>query len=234
MAKDKVYKNAPLVDAIFEIRFPGEPVVENRRDIFFEKIRIDFPNVFVPNVQPGVFPALEPYQYMNDEKSMTIMTAINRFSISTKKYTGFNSFKEKIIELTKKFNESYNLKNINRVGVRYINVIPFVSNNGIIPLKDYLNIEFKLPDPIPNDFKNLNLAFTSKIETGSITTKIASMKSEKGADEALLLDFDFAKDSDLKMSNIKRYLEEGHLITKKLFEEFITVEYRTFIEGEVI
>ena len=231
---NKIYKNAPLFEVVFEIRFPSEPAVESRRDIFFDKIRDKYPHVFVPSIQPGSFPALEAYQYHNDDGSIIIMTAINRLSISIKKYSGFNSFKSLIVDLTKVFNDCYKIKKINRLGIRYINIIPFVRDKGIIPMTEFLNIGFSLPEPISEEFANINLVFTSQLETGSITTKIASLKSNNQNDEALLLDFDYAKDINLDFSKIKNYLEEGHLITKKLFEVFITNEYRTYIKGEVV
>ncbi len=43
----EIYPNSPLVEVVFEVRFPGEPGVECNRDIFYEKIRGDFSNVLV-------------------------------------------------------------------------------------------------------------------------------------------------------------------------------------------
>lgn len=228
------YKNAPLVEAVFEVRFPGEPVVENRRDIFFEKIRENYPNIHVPSIQPGSHPALEAYQYHNNDSSIIVMTALNRFSVSTKKYSSFNSFRNVIISLSKEFNNCYKLNKINRIGLRYINIIPFVKENDIVPLNKFFNISFNLPSLISKEYSNLNLVLTSKLEAGLITIKIASMLSDNRKDEALLLDFDFAKEKELHFSDIEKHLEEGHMVTKEIFEELITDEYREYIKGDVL
>jgi uncharacterized protein (TIGR04255 family) len=51
--KNKIYKNAPLLEAIFEIRFPGEPAIECHRDVFFEKVRKIYPKILVPKLISG-------------------------------------------------------------------------------------------------------------------------------------------------------------------------------------
>ncbi|HPV39725.1 MAG TPA: TIGR04255 family protein [Spirochaetota bacterium] len=235
MGKDNIrYKNAPLVEAVFEVRFPGEPVVENRRDIFFEKIRDEYPNIHVPPIQPGSFPALEAYQYHNSDSSIIVMTALNRFSVSTKRYSGFSSFKNVILGLSKEFDNCYKLKKVNRIGLRYINIIPFIREDDIVPMNKFFNLSFNLPSSMSKEYSNLNLVLTSKLEAGLITIKIASMLSDNRKDEALLLDFDFAKEHELRFSDIEKHLEEGHLVTKKIFEELITDEYREYIKGDVV
>jgi uncharacterized protein (TIGR04255 family) len=52
--------------------------------------------------------------------------------------------------------------------------------------------------------------------------------------EAILLDFDYAIQSDLAFDKIEAYLEESHSVTKHMFEGMITDEYRNYIRGEEI
>jgi len=52
--ESEIYPNSPLIEVIFEIKFPGEPVVECRRDIFYELVREDYPKVLVPSTKKVV------------------------------------------------------------------------------------------------------------------------------------------------------------------------------------
>ncbi len=64
----EVYPHAPLIEAVFEIRFPGEPAVECQRDEFFEMVRDQFPRVHVPKVTSGQWPSLLPYHFRTDDE----------------------------------------------------------------------------------------------------------------------------------------------------------------------
>ena len=75
----EVYPNQPLVEVVFEIRFPGEVRVECERHLFWEKIRDDYPNVLVPHAQTDKAMALMPYKYL------------------AKNYYGFIKFLEKYL-----------------------------------------------------------------------------------------------------------------------------------------
>ena len=65
--KNKIYKNAPLVETVFEIRFPGEPAVECGRDKFYEQIRDTYSRVLVPRSVEGKAMAVEPYQFERED-----------------------------------------------------------------------------------------------------------------------------------------------------------------------
>ncbi|GAG28299.1 unnamed protein product, partial [marine sediment metagenome] len=78
-----LYPNSPLAEVVFEIRFPGEPAVECRRDDFFALVRQDFPKVWVPNIEAGQAVALQSYHFKSEDDKETLMVAINRFAYAT-------------------------------------------------------------------------------------------------------------------------------------------------------
>ena len=231
---DNIYPNAPLAEAVFEIQFPGEPVIECRRDAFYEKIRSDFPKVLVPKIGANNAPALIPYHFVSDDESRSILLAINKLAVSLKKYRGFVIFKKEIEKVISVFQKCYSIKKINRTGLRYINIIPFTRENDLVPIEQFLNINLTLPESLPKKYKNINVMFSSVLDEGTITTKIECLKSIDDNKEALLLDFDFAKQGDLILSNLSSYLNESHKKTKQFFEDLITEEYRQYLMGETI
>lgn len=228
-----IYPNAPLVEAVFEIRFPGEPAVECRRDEFFELIRSEYGHVFVPKAQPGQAPALQLYNFKREDNQTSVMTAINRFAFSTKKYEGFQKFEKEALRLIRLFADKFNIEKLTRTGLRYINVIPFVRGEGKDALSNYLQVAVKLPLAFPSEFRHLELAFVSQTEEGLITTRIEPLVAQNGT-QAILLDFDFAMEKDLHIRRIKSYLDESHRHTKAMFEQIITDNYRKYIRGEAV
>ncbi|MFH1503933.1 MAG: TIGR04255 family protein [Candidatus Omnitrophota bacterium] len=232
--QSELYQNAPLDQTVFEIRFPGEPRVECNRDKFYEQIRETYPNVLIPRSLEGKAMAAEPYKFERDDGSWGVMISINKLAIYCKKYEGFVSFKKEVLRLFSLFGKLYNIKKLNRIGLRYINVIPFTREDDIIPLQSYFNVNIGLPKSISTDFANLNLILVSKTEGGSITTRIEPAISADKTQEVILLDFDYSKDGDLDFGSLEKYLNESHDHTKYLFEELVADEYKKVMRGEVI
>ncbi len=232
--ESKIYKNTPLVETVFEIRFPGELAIECNRDKFYEKVRDVYPKLLVPKLSQGKAVALEPYRFECNDGTNGIMLAINKISVYCKEYKGFKLFKEEVIRIFSIFEKLFKMQKFNRTGLRYINIIPFTRENGIIPIKNYLNIEIGLPEIIPTDFKNLNMIFVSPTEGSNIITRIESIISQDRTQEAILLDFDYAKYQDLTFEMVDKYLDESHRYTKHLFEGLITDNYKKVMRGEVI
>jgi uncharacterized protein (TIGR04255 family) len=229
-----IYKNAPLVEAVFEIRFPAEPAIECNRDKFYEQIRGNYSSILVPNFTQGMAIATTPYRFEREDRTSGVMLSINNIALYCKKYEGFELFKEETMKVFIIFRKLFKIKKLNRIGLRYVNVIPFTREKDIIPLKNYLNVQIKLFESIPNDFKDLNMIFVSQTEGGSITTHIESIISQDQTQEAIMLDFDYAKEKDLNFDSIETYLEESHQHTKDLFEKLITNTYKKVMRGEVI
>lgn len=233
MKKD-IYINSPLKEVVFEIRFPGCLSIETKKDIFYDKFKIQYPNIYVPRVvNPGVAIALEPYRFEKEDGSSGIMLSINKVGYFCKKYKGFKYFKKEVINIYSHLQDIFKINKINRIGLRYINIIPFLRENDLIPVNKFLNIDLNISNKISNEIHNLSLVMVSKIPTGSITTKIESFKTINNQ-EAILLDFDYAVLDNPKPSNIGKILNKSHKEVHEIFESIITSEYRKFINGEFV
>jgi uncharacterized protein (TIGR04255 family) len=238
--REEIYPNSPLVEVVFEIRFPEEPIVECRRHEFYNAVRGDYPKVIVPQIQAGGFPALEPYRFEKLDGSAGIMLAIDKFAHYARKYPGYEKFKEGFLKLAEKFEGLFHLSSLKRTGWRYINIIPFTRERGYIPLGRFFNLRSHLTATIPSPMdisghcKNLSTTLILKIDDCSVTTKLESIISSDGTREALLLDFDCAKSKDLMFSKTETYIKESHKIARNLFESLITDSYRKYLKGEEI
>jgi uncharacterized protein (TIGR04255 family) len=232
--KEEIYPNSPLVEVIFEIRFPGEPAVECRRHEFYAAVREEYPEVFVPEIQVGGAPALQPYRFGKLDRSAGIMLGIDKFAYYARKYPGYNQFKKEFLRWASEFNKLFHLSNLKRTGWRYINIIPFTRESGSIPLKRFFNLVLHLSEAIPDRHENLNITLISKMDDCSVTTRLESIISPDTSREALLLDLDCVKSKDLVFSKTETYIEESHRVARNLFESLITEGYREYLKGEEI
>jgi len=229
-----VYIQSPLVETVFEIQFLGEPAVECRRDEFFTAVRDQFPRVWVPPAEPGKAVALQPYLFRSKDEAETVMVAINRFAYATRQYPGFAAFQSRALGLAQRFCRKFGIDRLTRTGLRYVNVIPFLREGGVIPWRRYFTVGLTLPATSPDDFINVGMTFESRCHKGVITTRIACGKTADGSKEVFLLDFDFAKTEQLRAKEIRTYIEESHDHTKRVFEGITTEDYKAVMRGQVI
>lgn len=233
--ESEIYPNSPLVEVIFEIRFPGEPIVECRRDIFYEMVREEYSTVLVPQTKEGSFVALEPYRFEKKDRSSGIMLSVNKFAFYCRKYPGFGECKKNVTKLIRNFRSAYpKIDKLSRTGFRYVNIIPFTREEGFVPLDRFLNVRLQIPTAIPEKYTNISLGFISKTGGGSITTRVETLLAADQSGEAILLDLDYAKEEGLSIKNINKYMDESHNYSRQLFEDLITDNYRMFLRGETI
>jgi uncharacterized protein (TIGR04255 family) len=187
----------------------------------------------VPNAEPGQPLALQPYHFKSADKAETVMVSINRFAYAARKYPGFGGFSTRALLLANQFCRRYRIGSLIRTGLRYVNVIPFVRQDGVIPWGRYFTIPLNLPASPSDEFLNASVAYVSRCDKGMLTVRIACAKSQDGVQEVFVLDFDFAKSEPLKASKLKRYLLESHDYTKRVFEGIIADDYKVVMRGEV-
>lgn len=235
MAEGALYPNAPIQEAVFEIRFPAEPAIECHRDEFYELIRSDYGVVHVPKVKSGDAPALEFYKFSRADDSATVMVTLNRVAYSVKRYEGFQVFKKEASRLIGLFGKTFRIGSLKRTGLRYIDMIDVVRDGAEMPIANFLNVGVRLPENFPGHVMQFEVAVVSQTPGGSVTTRIQPVRSEDQKKEAILLDFDYAKEGDgLSITKLDEYLEESHRHTKEMFEQLITPSYRQYLKGETV
>ncbi len=228
-----LYKNPPLVEAVFEIRFPAELSIDAKKDEYYSKIRNEFPII---SFQPPTIS--DPYQLrailLKDSKhEKAIQFTMNRFSFHQYNYLGFNMFKKGVLKYIRMFIEHYNINLINRTGLRYVDHIPILKENGSIPLKRYLNFGYKTPISIPENYEDLLTMLLLNMNDGKLRLLIQYLKIPKQIEtELLILDFDYFYEGKFPITDIEAKLDESHKHTKQVFEDLITDEYKTIMNKE--
>lgn len=107
--KSEIYKNSPLIETVFEIRFPPEPVIECHLDHFYNEIRGHYSKIMIPKSVPGKTMAFEPYRFESADGNNGIMLAINKLTFYCKNYEGFDAFKKEAIRIFGIFKDLFNI-----------------------------------------------------------------------------------------------------------------------------
>lgn len=231
------YLNQPLQEVTSEIRFYGEPAVEGKRHEFFEDIRDKYPMVYVPGSVPDVAPQLQHYRFEKEDGTAGVQLAIHSLSYFQREYEGAPAYKEELFRIINIAHRKFNLNRFSRVGWRYINAIPFVRENSIIPLSRFFN-----PPPAffminSNEFNNVNFVVSTKFEDFAILVKLDSGDGDKATKEILKFDIDVYKnlkeDKDTSIDHIFDLITRSHLIGRNFFECAISDDYRDYLTGSV-
>ena len=227
-----LYKNAPLVNTAFESRFFGDLSIEARRDQFQRAIRADFPKLYVPNAALGTAPALQHYQFRNDDNSTRVSLAVNSFVYATSSYAGFESFKVELEKYRRLFNEHFGIRSFTRLGLRYTNHLPIIRNDsGAIPLSKYVTASLKVAKEFPSEHINdVSLGMSCKMAGGDLRLLMQTEQRDGGL-EILSLDFDFSRRGALDSDEIPEFLETAHKEIEALFLDLISEDYKEIMRG---
>jgi uncharacterized protein (TIGR04255 family) len=233
---DEIYPNQPLSDVAAEVRFKGEMQVECQRHLFWERIRSDYPDILVPYAQEGHAIALQHYKFRNPANGRTVAVALNSLVFSEAKYSGHKSFIAEFARLIQIFRQLYpNIGPITRVGWRYINVMPFSREDGLVPLQRMLKLEISLPSKIFDRTAAIDLEWNGRCLDGDVRIKLnAAMQKAVPGQEALILDIDFGRTGPMSWDTVKGVIEDARRKCREMFEDLITDNYRNYLRGKAV
>lgn len=233
MSLPKKIKPCPIKDALVEIRFVPDISLDAVFGVIYKQLRNDYG-------EPEQLPIMQmPAEIRNKEKNFrfkphykllkppyVVQIGPEMIAISSyPDYVGWENFSAEIIKVLEHIEESEVIKEISRVGIRYIN---FFENDifkkvRIKILKDdseinYLNSFFRT-EMMDGNFKN-------KLQIGNNVT----VDGKNGS----IIDIDTVKDSGLEnfFTEKKEIISRGHEVEKKLFFELLTDEFLKSLNPE--
>ena len=224
---EETYPNSPLIEVICEIRFPPDLAIDSKKHEFQQQIRDEYPNIGTRG-RGDSEAAL--FRFENAHRTAGILMGLDRMARYEKKYTGHKNFISEFFKVFDKFRSIYKIKNVTRLGWRYINIIPYVRNDGLIPLDDLLQVKVLLGESYALPL-NFDITIESAVPNGSLTTKLATLTEQGTGREVMVLDFDFAMIANLQVSKLRSHVRHAHGVTRATFETLITDQYREFLRG---
>lgn len=126
------YENSPLSEVIFQVRFPNIlRIAAEEPSAFQESIRSVYPlfsvnnneTVVEVNGQKQSVGMTKYYQFISADARSKVVLTNSSFSLSTLKYERWELFKKECLRIAKVFQETYNPSIIQRIGLRYKDII---------------------------------------------------------------------------------------------------------------
>lgn len=227
----KKIEQCPIDDAVVEIRFeanyPSDAIFgiiyQALKDTYKDVIRLpisDLPE-FIRDDNNNRLMEKPHYQLKNG--SFVLQIGPQMFSLSNKyPYIGWSKFYPEIQSRIKDLQKLKIIKNITRLGIRYINYFDFVSYDRI-KLDLLLNNETV-------DYENLQVRLVQKTGEFFTTLRISNnVKIRKGDDiqEGTVIDIDtYITNEDIDLTkNIYKYISKGHKEEKNMFFTLLKDDY---------
>lgn len=236
--KEIKYPNQPLTEVDCEVRFYGEPVIEARRHEFFEEVRDQYPLVYVPPYKDGVHTALQHFRFEKEDLSAGVSLALNSFGYFQRDYQGATQYKKEVARLFEIANSIFSIKNYSRLGWRYINTMPFVREDSLIPLSRFFNGPPSFFAIDSYSYERIDFKATTRFEDVSVSVKLESDTGLGDKNEVLYFDIDVYR-SDLKAigftaDEVPKMIDKLHCVARNYFDSSITDEYVEYLKDDAI
>ena len=229
----KFFRNSPLRQAIFELRFV--PTIATAGDllpgILYSVLKDDYSEVLplpmasVPRNIRDLNPDLK-YQPSHRLSSGPHSVQIGDCSVllHTTEYPGWDNFKQRIESLIDALNQTGLVKQIERFSFKYTNLIEASKSEKQLPL---LNMQIELTGRAPNEIgfllrsEHSEEKFTTILQIAPNTSvKIPPTNKEISG---LMIDVDTIRNVGNELwTNHASILDEGHLVAKQYFISLLT------------
>lgn len=235
------YDNPPIVEALCEFHFvPSRPWDMAIPGMLYERIKGDFPKrrqhvglrVGVRQEEDTVQQSLEMpqrMQFCRDDASALIQVGPDMLTVNhLKPYPTWGPFKSLVVENLGKYREIAEPKGLQQIGLRYINVIEFDTDN--IELTDYFNYYAQIPADLPQAHGPFSVLvnFPHEPERDLLSLTFRSKRSEEFAGGGLVLDiaYGLAAGQSILLDEVADWIETAHARIEEAFEACITDECR--------
>lgn len=229
-------ENSPLLEVVFELKFPGNFQVWEGLPSFQRGLSDRFPKLFVPQCQPGAFPDLTPYRLSAEDGSRSIHVALNLFSVQVRKYGVFQEFRSMFEEIWARFGEVHVPPHFTRLGLRYINILP-KHEEGPGRLHPWLNLGLVLPEALSKPIREFSSVARFVFPEGLLRLQTGAVEVEPApvghpVTGGFALDMDFAREGEIPVSELFTFFDRGHAIIEDSFFTLLTAEGLANMQGQ--
>lgn len=216
----------PLVEAVIEVRFPGEADIERCRGAFQQALRSGYPDLLVPRVAAGESVATSPYVFAAADRSRAVLLSVNLMGYVVQAYPGWKGFRDGFLEHWERLSGLVQLQRANRVAVRYV-------NRFAGPLANVVRRSDRptFLAPLSQDVVRHEGSTRLRTKRGHAAHVQVRVESDGDGDPDVVLDFDVARDGLDDLSALAGTLDGLHDDVEALFLASIDPEYASSLAG---
>ena len=246
MARERL-PNSPLAQVTCEVRFRGDLMLYEVWGRFQRRIREEFPKLLVPAAMTGVSPLMQSMKLGGADGTCSILLAINSFAFSTERYEDFQHFRERFLALQGLFCELLELRELTRFGLRYVNFLPPIPDDGTLGARihPYLNLEL---GGVPGNAWTSQPQLVVERSVGRCILRTALLTAQNvtpfsqgllqlhglalpGLMPGVQLDFDCFANATYGLTDLPEILDEAHGTIDKAFFGLVTEDYLAYLNG---
>jgi uncharacterized protein (TIGR04255 family) len=219
-----------IVELKFELNIPEEILLGILYEDLIKRYPVDMKNLPIaqfPEAVRKIDPNLKYvpyYQFSNDDFMLELGPRViiirNHPSASGQNYKGWKKYKEEITFMVGLINKHKFIKKYDRIGIRYVNF--FESLDIFLYIKLKVDLSSLIKKNVFLGIQTVGEGFDGKIQIAS-GIKVINPNFEG---EGSIIDIDVSKENLAPESNIEKFLDDGHDLSKKiLFDKILTEEY---------
>ncbi len=233
----KKYKNAPVVEAVFELRLKHDEAMDlTAPGLMFDKINKDFPLKeqrqlkeleikLGPEGQETTPRILERMFFLTGDRLQFIQVGSNLMAVHcVKPYPTWSVFRQRIEQALSALRGITDIGEPGRLGLRYINRIEIPSAK--IDIDEYFEFGPHIGDRLPQTLAGFALSVLQPFRDGRdlCRTQLVNVLAETPGSSAYILDFDYflANPGNVNPDLLMQWVEEAHMEVRRLFDGCIT------------
>jgi uncharacterized protein (TIGR04255 family) len=254
MVASKPLLHPPLSEVAFEISFPRQFLVENRIAEFQQTISASYPNSsdeFMVRLPPSVGFGKPPkaggalvtpvrtFVFQNQGGTRSVKASVVNVNFVVTDYRDFNDYKSALLLVLSSAIRIFELRRIERFGLRYVNRIPIPRHNGPLAFRNYVRPPIDLAFFDAHTLANFLLEARLDLEDDKKLTVrggLLPLDQEEG-DYTYLLDLDSYSDIPRAISEdaLPGILDAYHEAIEAEFRRSLTNKYWIHLEkGEAM
>lgn len=236
MSEGPKYPNQQLRSVSLETYFPGRMRVFGVLGDIQAAVEHSFPNLFVPNMQPGEALALRPFQLRDTSQARSLAIAVNQVTFVSFAYPGYDSFSAEAVPLIRTALDMIEPRIMSRVVYRYENEVGLEREPG-----GSLAFERAMPGVVPEVFKSdahkgparaINAAFEHGWEEGGQqgARGFHAWTEDSGGMTVFRMSV-FGSVEGCNVAELEQATAKAHEVGESLFEDLISDQFREFISS---
>jgi uncharacterized protein (TIGR04255 family) len=253
MVASRSLLHPPLSEVAFEISFSRQFLVENRIAEFQQTISASYPNSsdeFMVRFAPSagfekppragatLVTPIRTFVFQNQGGTRSVKASVVNVSFVVTDYRDFNDYKNALLLVLGAAVRIFELRRIERFGLRYINRIAIPRNSGPLGFRDYVR------PPIDLSFfgghRLANFLLEARLDLDSdkkVTVRAGLLPLDLEGDYTYLLDLDCYSDIPTSISQeaLPSILDDYHEAIETEFRRSMTDKYWMYLEkGEAM
>lgn len=224
---EEIFPANPIREVDFEIRFTPRLRIQAEMWRFQEDLVSEYPEVGLETALLPNGATVSVTVFQSQMKARVIKVSPQSMALAFSSYENFEEFKEEIIKRSARFCEIFQVSDLTRIGLRYVNEIPLPTQQPesmvayVRPLVDFTRISLQA-------VQQFALQLVAKAGDHMVQVRTAMLA---GPVRTYILDIDAYTEAIKPSTQIGSLLDRFHDTAQRVFLDHVTDQYKQVMKG---